>query len=61
MKKMKNIATPIIKSQANGSFAENEINKYMIATSHNELQYHPQLLKSILSPGLSNPNDFLLK
>lgn len=41
---MKNIATPIIKNQANGSFAENEINKNMIALSYSELEYSTKIL-----------------
>lgn len=40
---MKNIATPVIKNQANGSFAENEINKHMIAFSYHEVQSTSQL------------------
>lgn len=58
---MKNIATPIIINQANGSFAENEINKYMIASSYHELQYHPQLHKSAIKPEQYNSCNFLLK
>jgi hypothetical protein len=39
---MKNIATPILRNQTNGSFAENEINKHMISRSYHEQEHYPE-------------------
>lgn len=51
---MKNIATPLINNQANRSFAENEINKIMIAISYYEVEQPSQLLSNNLKTIESN-------
>lgn len=56
---MKNIATPIITKQANGSFAENtnEINRHQISASYHELIYQELLTQN----KNSHENDFSIK